>query len=364
MLRIPRIVPWTSPQEYQQVYEWLYSDSLNLRELGIKRVKAWSSRGKVPQAIVCTSAFVEVSLRDEFGKISNHELRLLYSMIFIRHVPTLPSHPIPSLRRFVNGLVDQIQGNYAESVASLALKLDLPLWFVELRHAGTHEHLPSLQVLRNGCQQALEWLNRDYWTTQKPFDSTQLNEIRSLISKYKEIWKKYLKAIFFSVSNPSEKASAYKVVEKLLNLISAEYIKDLLVPILLENGFLVPKGKRKRASVVNATLSDDLIDVWFPMLERFDSEWSIFGDELVQGMLEILVSDEEFAWSKSASSSFSLTIVAWISYFLRLSYNSESKAFKELDREGILEFCLRKPTTYTNKILQLMTDFDDELKES
>ncbi|CAG8671159.1 11794_t:CDS:2, partial [Acaulospora colombiana] len=77
MFRIPRIVPWTSPQEYQQVYQWLYSGSPDLRELGVKRVKAWSNRGKVPQAIVCTAAFVEASLRDESGKISNHELRLL-----------------------------------------------------------------------------------------------------------------------------------------------------------------------------------------------------------------------------------------------------------------------------------------------
>lgn len=117
MSSIPRVVPWTSPQEYQNVYQWLYSDSPELRELGVKRVfeilkffdfisstfnnffffkknystfkkvKAWSSRGKIPQSIVFTAAFVEASLRDEFafGKISNHELRLLYSMAFIRY---------------------------------------------------------------------------------------------------------------------------------------------------------------------------------------------------------------------------------------------------------------------------------------
>ncbi len=110
MKKIPRIVPWTSPEEFQQVHKWLYEKSPNLRELGVKRVqlyfiilfsnkkkikiyflllqvKAWSSRGRVPHAIASTSAFVEVSLRDEFGygKISNHELRLLYSMVFIRY---------------------------------------------------------------------------------------------------------------------------------------------------------------------------------------------------------------------------------------------------------------------------------------
>lgn len=56
--------------------------------------------------------------------------------------------------RFVNGIVDPAQKRqFAVSVGSLAERLQLPLWFVELRHAGTHEYLPSLQVLRNGSRQ-------------------------------------------------------------------------------------------------------------------------------------------------------------------------------------------------------------------
>ncbi|CAB4406067.1 unnamed protein product [Rhizophagus irregularis] len=134
MIKIPRVVPWTSLEEFQQVHQWLYAESPNQREIGVKRVKAWSSRGKVPHAVVSTAAFVEVSLRDEFsyGNISNHELRLLYSMVFIR---------------FVNGMVDPFQqGTFALSISSIAVKLNMPLWFVEMRHAGTHEHLPSLQI--------------------------------------------------------------------------------------------------------------------------------------------------------------------------------------------------------------------------
>jgi ribosomal biogenesis protein LAS1 len=45
------------------------------------------------------------------------------------------------------------QGTFALSISSIAVKLNMPLWFVEVRHAGTHEHLPSLQILRNGCKQ-------------------------------------------------------------------------------------------------------------------------------------------------------------------------------------------------------------------
>lgn len=56
--------------------------------------------------------------------------------------------------RLVNGLVDPLQlGVYARSIASIAAQLGLPLWLVELRHAATHEDLPSLEVLREAARQ-------------------------------------------------------------------------------------------------------------------------------------------------------------------------------------------------------------------
>ena len=47
------------------------------------------------------------------------------------------------------GLVDPLQlGAYARSIASIATQLGLPPWLVELRHAATHEDLPSIELLR------------------------------------------------------------------------------------------------------------------------------------------------------------------------------------------------------------------------
>ncbi|RUS17970.1 Las1-like-domain-containing protein [Endogone sp. FLAS-F59071] len=153
MPRIPRIVPWTSHKEFQAVCQWLYdTDHPNQRELGVKRVRAWSSRGRVPHAVDCTASFVEALLRDRLAarpRLSQHELRSMYSMTFVR---------------FVNGIVDPAQqGAFAQSVAGIAERMNLPLWFVELRHASTHEQLPSLQALRSGCEQALQWLYDNYW---------------------------------------------------------------------------------------------------------------------------------------------------------------------------------------------------------
>jgi ribosomal biogenesis protein LAS1 len=59
-----------------------------------------------------------------------------------------------ALIRLVNGLVDPLQsGTYARSILSIAAQIGLPAWFVELRHAATHEDLPSLELLRDGAKE-------------------------------------------------------------------------------------------------------------------------------------------------------------------------------------------------------------------
>lgn len=56
--------------------------------------------------------------------------------------------------RLVNGLVDPLQlGAYARSIHSIAQQLGLPAWLVDLRHAATHEDLPSLEVLRGAARE-------------------------------------------------------------------------------------------------------------------------------------------------------------------------------------------------------------------
>ena len=63
--------------------------------------------------------------------------------------------------RLVNGLVDPLQvGAYARSIASIATQLGLPLWLVELRHAATHEDLPSLELLRDAAKDVSKKVTR------------------------------------------------------------------------------------------------------------------------------------------------------------------------------------------------------------
>jgi ribosomal biogenesis protein LAS1 len=59
-----------------------------------------------------------------------------------------------AILRLINGLVDPLQaGTYARPMAAIAQQLGIPPWLVELRHAATHEDLPSLGLLREAARQ-------------------------------------------------------------------------------------------------------------------------------------------------------------------------------------------------------------------
>lgn len=134
------------------------------------------------------------------ARLSNLSLRQSYATAIIR---------------LVNGLVDPLQlGSYARSIASIAKQLGLPSWLVELRHAATHEELPSLSLLREAARQvrvgvhgsnarrslntilqSLSWLLHNYFlpTINPQSDSSSLapplRPLKPILKQYKECMK-------------------------------------------------------------------------------------------------------------------------------------------------------------------------------
>lgn len=137
-MRLPQRVPWVSLAELEFVHDAIYIHEEH--DAAIDRLAAWKFGGSLPFALEATLAFL-VALRVD-KEPSNPR-----SSLFVRHGYAA------AIVRFVNGLVDPLQsGWYARSIASIASQIDLPLYFVELRHAATHEELPSLPVLRQAAQ--------------------------------------------------------------------------------------------------------------------------------------------------------------------------------------------------------------------
>ena len=129
------------------------------------QLSAWNAITQLSHALESTLGLLCVTLQDGLASqppsssaLSGHNLRQCYSTAIIR---------------LVNGLVDPLQsGVYARSIASIAAQLSLPVWLVEVRHAATHEELPSLEILREAAQEVIISLPSRLWNlpadTSKP----------------------------------------------------------------------------------------------------------------------------------------------------------------------------------------------------
>ena len=146
------------------------------RHKALSIVQLWINRSACPFAVETTALLVQSIILDEtmqriaastqagsaapslqyaleqMGGGAELGVRLNYSL---------------ALTRFVNSVVDSHQtGGFAQSIAAIAARIGLPLWFVEIRHAVTHEELPSIAVCRQAAGAALAWLHRHFWIPQ------------------------------------------------------------------------------------------------------------------------------------------------------------------------------------------------------
>ena len=93
---IPRQTPWSNWNEWYNVYQLAYSQSIEERKEAISWMKLWTSRGNNPTAVESTCSLIELLIlyRSKSAQITQSVLRLLFSMALVR---------------FVNGIVDQSQ---------------------------------------------------------------------------------------------------------------------------------------------------------------------------------------------------------------------------------------------------------------
>ncbi|OBZ86495.1 Protein LAS1, partial [Choanephora cucurbitarum] len=280
-----RIVPWVNYQEFETVYQWLFADrktQVDQVRRGIDRVQTWTNRGEIPSSVETTAALIEIIIHDEQSShLSHKELRLTYAMALVR---------------FVNGLVDREQkGKFAKSIQVLARSIGLPSWFVDLRHASTHEHLPSLMVLRDGAMQAVAWLHDHYWVRNlKKADQQNHDEIKSKLNQYKECRKSFMKEKYSAKSSDPDAYVA--CIQQLIEMIGyqEEQLQQDVIPLLLNVGGLVPTGKKKRASAEEMQISKGLIELWTPLIQGLDVGFPDFGRQLVKAMIKRLNINEEF----------------------------------------------------------------------
>lgn len=281
--RNPTIVCYRDVQELIIIKDWFYNfdDSKDNRYRAIQKVKALSSRGKLPHAIESTSLLTSIILTDPSEGGSNNDsnvLQLSYTMALIR---------------FVNGLLDPFQqSNFAIPLHQLAKNLNLPSFFVELRHMGTHELLPNLNILRIASRQALNWLYDNYWNNVEETDDLEDNEDNETdkaeinrvtpimeacitnLKVFKKIRKQDLNLII-KFGNSSESGIKYwKAIGNLKQRLHEE--PEVLIKILVFKNFLIYNYDKLQARESKKfKFNSLLIKLYKPLIEELGVDFKL-----------------------------------------------------------------------------------------
>ncbi|KAJ7071478.1 Las1-like-domain-containing protein [Mycena amicta] len=324
-MRLPRRVPWASIAELDELCAWIYTDEadINAKTKAINRLSAWRSITALPHALDATLALLSVLVQDSQPATSYLSLRHSYAAAIIR---------------LVNGLVDPLQrGLYARSIASIANQLGLPPWLVELRHAATHEDLPSLELLRQAARESMAWLLHNYFLpTINPSTAlvSQVPSLRALapiLKEYKSLSKlvardaslkaqqQQIKTILRDVERwIAEAAVATNVAGGDLGW-SNENAKerwalDRLCDALLEKSALVPLSKKKRVFPEDAFYPPAAaVAVWTPLLYELTSTHPELRSILVNRIIARLTADipQEEIVSISVDTTHDVCLARW-----------------------------------------------------
>ena len=155
--------------------------------------------------------------------------------------------PEISILRFVNGLLDPAQqSSLAISMHTLARNINLPVSFVEIRHAATHENLPSLAVLRMAASRALGWLWSNYWVWigapnsetgngEEPQD-VNLSRSRLLLKQWRRLRRGDPTRTIKAGENVPESREALAIIKGCVAMCSCVEALDGLIDAFLEIG--------------------------------------------------------------------------------------------------------------------------------
>lgn len=281
----PKIVSYKYSADLSILKSWFYNfNQKDNRQRAVDRVKSFQSRGKLPHAVECTALFTSLILSDpntstrSVKQYDSNILQLSYSMALIR---------------FVNGLLDPFQqGSYAISLHHLARNLGLPSFFVEVRHMGTHEQLPSLDILRIATGRAINWLFDHYWTTIDDTTETTVStekknvniasKIESNLKSYKKIRKLDLDKAYDKTDDSDSGLKYWKAVQKLRQLLASN---EEFINILLKKNFLLYNKVDPEDSNKKLKFNNLLTKLYKPLLDECGPKFKV---KLFHALLEFV----------------------------------------------------------------------------
>ncbi|KAA8894233.1 Las1-like-domain-containing protein [Sphaerosporella brunnea] len=367
-LHQPRVVPWRNASELfnlrNDFYPSLESGEPDRRSAALAKVAAWQVRARIPHAIEATAQLTSALLLDTPAATSL-QTRLAYST---------------AICRFVNGLLDPAQqSQFALPMHLLAKNLNLPASFVELRHAATHEALPSLTVLRTVALRALDWLWGDYWaaigvesdeTRAGAEEGLLIERARAAVKTWRrERRENPLRPIKEGDSSEEGKTVAM-VIRECAELCKNDEGMETLIEALLEEKALIPAGKKKGKMMKGAKL------LWTPLLVQLEGKVPGFVGRLVEAMGEVLKAAEdlpaallrgvkkgcEIAEDAPGDAEFLAAVFAWLGFLTQKKQTGTGCVGAGVALEELVKQILLQPNEWNMQLLNHIFTEHPQLK--
>ncbi|GLB36507.1 putative las1-like [Lyophyllum shimeji] len=350
-MQLPRRVPWAAISELEQICSWIYTDEndLDSKRLAINRLSAWRAITYLPHALESALSLLVVIVQDstQAASSSHLSLRQSYSTAIIR---------------LVNGLVDPLQlGAYARSIASIAHQLGLPPWLVELRHAATHEDMPSIELLREAARESMVWLLHNYFLptinpSTVPETRAPLRSLEPVLKQYKTLLKITTRDASLKTQYKPAILSVMKDVERWIaearvaaNMTTRQlgweantseipgdseamdpkerWALERLCDALLEKGALVPLSRKKREFPAdNFSPPTFSVLLWTPLLHHLQDLHSDFL-AILSGRIMSVLAAENAPTDGTSDPSYDSCLARWALWCIRAWEEDESQMF-------------------------------------
>lgn len=285
-----RLVVFRDSEELEQLKRLFYGTHADQKR-ALALTKAYQVRGHLPASIHLTSLVVS-ALHNDVPQNDLYAIRQTYSMAIIR---------------LVNEILDSAQvGRVAAPLHALARELKLPSSFVELRHAATHEELPTIYLLRDMARRALDWLYDAYWVKNRPkrlsVEPEQAKPSQLDADEIKDCFRNWRRIRRSDINAPLDDA-ATKLVETL-----AAVDVTSVVDVALKRNIVIPSG-------VSAA---SVIPLWGPLFVKL-------GSPVVDTLFEGLITARNAAeWPSFETSDLHKSYDLWLDYLLPYTLDAES----------------------------------------
>lgn len=294
------LTPYRSNHDLVTLRRWFYQKNVNNLRLGLEKVKVYLSRGKVPHAVSATASLVALEMMEG---LDSESLRHAYCSV---------------LTRIVNGLLDPFQqASVALPLLKLAKEIDLPSYFVEIRHMATHEELPSLDHLKLVAQEAKLWLERNYWVNiidspavvpeRDHYQGAAPLSAAADLRTYKKIRKLNLDFVPLDSKNDETSKNYVAAVNRLKGALHRSAHRLKILHELIFN-CLIYTDKRDR-DVLKRTKHKTLVKIYAPLFQELGRDFQV-------SLLLALVRYSSRRFSISFTISEEEQAIPWAEYLL------------------------------------------------